>query len=115
MRNIDLADALHAALAFFLFFEEFAFARNVSAVALGEHVFADSGDGFARNDSAADGRLDGYFKHLARNQFPQARHQFAATLRREIAMDDQRKRVHRFAGDEYVQLDQVGFVYPARW
>src|SRR5229473_2367577 len=41
LRDVDLADALHAALAFFLFFEEFAFAGNVSAVALGENVFAD--------------------------------------------------------------------------
>jgi hypothetical protein len=34
--NMDLADALHTALAFLLFFGEFAFARNISGVALGE-------------------------------------------------------------------------------
>jgi hypothetical protein len=39
LRNIDLADALHAALAFFLFFEQLAFARDVPAVAFGENVF----------------------------------------------------------------------------
>jgi len=41
LRNIDLAYALHAALPFFLFFEEFAFARNVSAVALGENILGE--------------------------------------------------------------------------
>src|SRR5204863_8905268 len=35
LRDVHLADALHAALAFFLFFEEFAFAGNVATVALG--------------------------------------------------------------------------------
>src|SRR6266581_9328886 len=48
LRNIHLADALHAALAFFLLFEEFAFARDIAAVAFGQHVFADGRDGFAR-------------------------------------------------------------------
>src|SRR5580704_401117 len=110
--DINLTDALHAALAFFLLFEEFAFARNVSAVALGENVFADGRHGFARDDAAADGRLDGYFKHLARNQLTQARDQFAAAFRSEIAMDDQRQRVHRFAGNEHIQLNQVGFAVP---
>src|SRR5260370_25719739 len=40
LRNVNLADTLHAALAFFLFFEEFAFARDVAAIALGGNVFA---------------------------------------------------------------------------
>jgi len=38
LRDVHLADALHAALAFFLLFEEFAFARDVSAIAFGENV-----------------------------------------------------------------------------
>ena len=58
--------------AFFLFFEEFAFAGNVSAVAFGEDVFADGGDGFAGDYAAADGGLNGDFEHLAGNQFSQA-------------------------------------------
>ena len=69
--NVHLADALHAALAFFLFFEKFAFAGNVAAVAFGENVFADGGDGFARDDAAANGGLNRHFKHLPRNQFSQ--------------------------------------------
>src|SRR5258708_32202839 len=53
LRDVDLADALHAALAFFLFFEKFAFAGNVAAVALGENIFANRRHGFARDDAAA--------------------------------------------------------------
>src|SRR5216683_830475 len=109
LRDVHLADTLHAALAFFLFFEEFAFAGNVAAVALGENVFADGRDRFARNDAAADSGLDRHFKHLPRNEFSQARHQIAPALSRKVAMDDQRERIHRFAGDQHIQLDEVGF------
>src|SRR5260370_1966753 len=109
LRNVDLADALHAALAFFLLFEEFAFAGNVSAVALGENIFADGRNGFARNHAAANRGLDRHFKHLARNQFSQARDQVAPAFRRKLAMDDQRQRVDRFARDQHIQFDWVGF------
>ena len=42
--DVDLADALHAAFAFFLFFEEFAFAGNVATITFGENVLAHGGD-----------------------------------------------------------------------
>src|SRR5713101_7220485 len=109
LRDVNLADALHAAFAFFLFFEEFAFARNVAAVALGENVFSDGRDGFARDHAAADCRLDRDFKHLPRNEFSQARHQVAPAFSRKFPMDDQRERIDRFAGDQHVQFDEVGF------
>src|SRR6266849_10595936 len=38
--NIHLADAFHAALALFLFFEQLAFARDVAAITFGQNVFA---------------------------------------------------------------------------
>ena len=82
--DVDLADALHAVFAFFLFFKEFAFAGNVSAIAFGEHIFANGGDGFAGDDPAADGGLDRHFKHLAGNQLSEAANQFAAALKRQI-------------------------------
>src|ERR1700733_14711369 len=46
LRDVHLADAFHALFAFFLFLEEFAFARNVAAVALAKHVLANRGNGF---------------------------------------------------------------------
>src|SRR5260370_3635495 len=109
LRNVDLADALHAALAFFLLFEEFAFAGNVSAVALGENIFADGRNGFARNHAAANRGLDRHFKHLARNQFSQARDQVAPALRRKLAMDDQRQPVDWCARDQHIPVDEAGF------
>src|SRR6267154_5356679 len=41
LRNIHAANAFHALLALFLFFDELAFARDVAAVTFGEDVFAD--------------------------------------------------------------------------
>ncbi len=61
LRNIHLADALHAAFALFLLFEELAFARDVAAVSFGQHVLADRCHRFTRNDAAANGRLN---RHL---------------------------------------------------
>src|SRR5882762_8122968 len=114
LRNVHLADALHAALAFFLFFEEFAFARNVAAVALGENVLANRRDRFARNDTAANRGLDRHFKHLPRNEFSQARDQIAPALSRKVAMDDQRECIDGFAGDQHIQFDEVGFAVASK-
>ena len=57
LRDVDAADALHALFAFFLFLEQFSFARHVAAVALGGDVLADGLDGLAGDDLAADGCL----------------------------------------------------------
>src|SRR5690242_10896541 len=46
LRDLHSPHALHAALAFLLLFEQFALARDVAAVALGQHVFAHTGNGF---------------------------------------------------------------------
>ena len=40
LRNIDLADAFHALLAFLLLFQELALTADVSAVAFGDDVLA---------------------------------------------------------------------------
>src|SRR5262245_49059168 len=69
LRNVYFADALHAALTFFLFFQQFAFTRDIAAVALGENILADGGDGLPRDHSIANRRLNGNFKHLAWNEF----------------------------------------------
>ena len=42
LRDIDFANPLHSLLAFFLLFEQLAFAGDVAAVALGDHVLADA-------------------------------------------------------------------------
>jgi len=50
LRDIDLADALHALLALFLLVEQLALTRDVAAVALGDHVLADGRYRRAGND-----------------------------------------------------------------
>ena len=102
LRDIDAAYALHAFFSFFLFLEQFAFPRDVSAVAFGEHVLADRGDGFAGDHAAADGGLDRDFKHLAGDQLAQARDEFAPALVGKFAVANQRQRVDRLAGDQNV-------------
>src|SRR2546430_14515796 len=52
--NIHTADALHALLTFFLFFQQLALAGDVAAVAFGEHVLAHGMDRFAGDDLGAD-------------------------------------------------------------
>src|SRR5690348_2371859 len=91
LRDVDAADALHALFAFFLALEEFSFARDVAAVALREDVLAQRANGFARDDAAADGGLNGHFELLAGNQFAQTRGQFAASFIGLFAMADERE------------------------
>src|SRR6266849_2615543 len=107
--NVDLADALHALFAFFLFFEELALAGDVTAVAFGQNVFTNRRDRFARDHAAADGGLNGDLEQLPRNQFSQARHQVAAALVGLFAMANHGQRVHRLAANQDVELDEVGF------
>src|SRR5512139_2291194 len=59
LRDLDLAELLHALLAFFLLLEQLALARDVAAVALGEHVLAQRLDGRAGDHVRADRGLDG--------------------------------------------------------
>src|SRR5437899_3793842 len=67
--DIHAAHALHAPLAFFLFLEQLALARDVAAIALGENVFAYRADGLPGDHAAANGRLQRNLKHLPRDQF----------------------------------------------
>src|SRR5262245_29673390 len=52
--DIDLPDPLHPALAFLLFLEQFPFARDVTAIALRQHVLANRGYAFASDDAVTD-------------------------------------------------------------
>src|SRR5436309_8445125 len=65
LRNLDLADLLHPLLAGGLLGPELALAGDVAAVALGGHILFDGRDGFAGDDPAADGGLDGDLEQMA--------------------------------------------------
>src|SRR6185437_5485448 len=72
LRDLDLAELAHALASFLLFLEKLALARDVAAVALGENVLAIGLDRLARDDPAADRRLDGDLEELARDEILQA-------------------------------------------
>src|SRR5262249_1588951 len=77
LRDLDLADLLHALLARRLLGPQLALARDVAAVALGGHVLLDRGDRLAGDDAAADGRLDGDLEQVAVDLAAQLLHQLA--------------------------------------
>src|SRR6476659_10000737 len=68
LRDVHVADALHALLAFGLLLEELALSADVAAVAFREDVLAHRADGLARDDAPADRRLHRDVEHLARDQ-----------------------------------------------
>src|SRR5688572_29437210 len=65
LRNLHRPHLLHALIAFFLLVEQLALARNVAAVALGDHVLAQRFDVLARDDVPADRCLHRHIKHLS--------------------------------------------------
>ena len=58
LRDVDLAELAHALLAFLLLLQQLAFAHHVAAVAFRGNVLAEGAHGFARDDLAADRRLE---------------------------------------------------------
>src|SRR5689334_15955320 len=72
LRDFDLPELAHPLFALFLLFEKLAFAGDVAPVAFGEHVLAQGLDGLARDDAAADRRLDRDGEELARDQILQS-------------------------------------------
>src|SRR5688572_5461285 len=78
LRDLDAAEGFHAFLTFFLFLEQFALTRDVTAVALRGNVFAHRADCFARDDLATDGGLNGHTELLLGNDLLQFRGERAA-------------------------------------
>src|SRR5690625_6519968 len=57
LRHVHPADGLHPLLPLLLLLQQLALARDVAAVALGEHVLADRTHCLPGDDPGADGRL----------------------------------------------------------
>src|SRR2546423_14675059 len=68
LRDVDLAELAHALLALLLLLQELALARDVAAVALGEHVLPERAHRLARNDAPAERRLDRDLEHVRRGE-----------------------------------------------
>src|SRR6266568_8409808 len=107
LRNLDLADPLHALLALGLLVEQLALAADVTAIALGQNVLAHGADRLAGNDLAANRRLQRDVEHLARNQLAQLVDEHAPLVINLVLVDDHAQRIDRLAVDQHVQLDQL--------
>ena len=105
LRDVDVADFLHALLAFALLVKKLAFTGDIAAVAFGENVFAELTDIFAGDDFAADGALNGDLKHLRRNGFTKTFADHAGTSDGAVRMANGGESVNRFAVDENFELD----------
>src|SRR5665213_4422939 len=97
LRHLYPADLLHALLALLLLLEQLALTRDVTAVALREHVLAARLHGLARDDPRPDRRLDRDVEHLARNLLAQLLDEQLAALVGEVTVDDERQRVDHLA------------------
>src|SRR5919206_199825 len=88
LRHLDAADLLHPLLPRLLLLEQLALARDVAAVALGEHVLAARLHGLAGDDARADRGLDGDVEHLTRNLVAQPLDECATPLVRARSVND---------------------------
>src|ERR1700677_3969347 len=100
--NLHATEVLHPLLAFFLFFEQFALTRDVTAVTLSQHVLTTRLHRLAGHDSSADGRLNRDVEHLTRNEFFQALGHLSPIHLGVRTVHDRGKGVDRFVVDQEV-------------
>ena len=108
LRDVDVADFLHALFAFALLVKKLAFTSDIAAVAFGKNVFAELTDIFTGDDFAADGALNGDLKHLRRNGFAEAFANHAGARDGAVRMADGGKGINGLAVDENFELDGWG-------
>ena len=87
--------------------EQFLLAGDVATIAFGSHILAHGLDRRARDDVAADGRLNRHLEHLSRNQITHPLGQLPAPVARLGAMHDDRQRIHTLAVDQQIQAHQI--------
>src|SRR5260221_2879505 len=110
LRYLDLAELAHAFAPFLLLLEQFALSRDVAAIAFGKDVLAEGLDRLARDDAAADRRLNGDLEELPRDEVLQALAQCSPAFLSGAAVDDEGERVDRLAIDENVEQDDVALL-----
>src|SRR5690242_9108888 len=108
LRDFHRPDLLHAALARLLFFQQLFLARDVAAIALGEHILAQGFDVFTRDDVRPDRCLHRHVEHLSRDELAHLLGELAPARLRARAMHDERQRIDPFAVDENIELHQIG-------
>lgn len=108
LRQLDVADLLHAFLTVFLFLQQLFLTADVTAVAFRQHVFTQLLHGGTRDDVRADRRLNRDVELLTRDQIFHLLHQFTAAILRVVAVGDQSQRIHALVVDQHVHAHHVG-------
>ena len=96
-------------LPFFLFFEQFLLARDITTVALRQHILAQCTDVGTRDDALADGGLHRHDKLLPWYQILEFGDEALPLVVSVVTVHDHRQRIDRFGVDQDIQLDQVTF------
>src|SRR4051794_9271829 len=112
--HFNPADHLHPFLAFLLFFEQLALPGDVPAIALGQYIFANCPNGFARDYPRANGRLDWNLELLARDEFFQLGGHHDAVGVGLVFMYDRRKGIDRLTVQQEVDFDQISRLFAGR-
>src|SRR5918994_7798291 len=111
---LDAAYLFHPPLPGLLLLEQLALPRHVAAVQLRGHVLAQRLDRLAREHPRSDRRLDRDVEELPRDRLLEPLDEPLAGGVRLVAVDDYRQRVDAVAGEEHVELDEVGGAHPDR-
>src|ERR1700728_1063464 len=106
LRHVDAADGLHPLFAFLLLLQQFALAGDVTAVALGQHVFADRANILARNNFGPDRGLYRHLELLAWDELFESGGHLVAVCRGPILVHDGAERVDGLTLQQDVDLDQ---------
>ena len=106
--DFDVADLLHALLAFLLLLEELALAADVASVALGGDILAYLLDGLAGDDLPSDGCLDGDVELLTGDELLELLAHAAAELVGVVDMGEGAEGIDGLAVEQDVELDELG-------
>ena len=107
LRDVHVAELLHAGLAALLLLQDLHLARHVAAVELRENVLAERTDVLARDDLAPDRSLHRNLELVRRNRLREGLAHLDAAVPRLVAVHHRRERVHRLAVEEDVHLHDV--------
>ena len=107
LRDLDVPYLFHTLLALFLLFEKLPFSRDIAAVALGRHVFAQGRDALAGDHPAADGRLDRHLELMALDLALELLDQLPAAAIGVRPVDDRRECIDPLAGDQDIEPAEV--------
>src|SRR5664280_304989 len=110
--DAHLANLFHLLLTLFLFLEELPFSRDVSTIALGQHVLAQLDNVFARYDLPADRGLQRDFIHLPGNVLPQPLQHRSCNVLDFIFVRDERERVDGRPVDQDIDLGESFLAVP---